>query len=296
MRDPVFRARRGSQVTVSDKRYRELVASTAAEELRHYSYKPTIQDNAVRERLVAARQNFRLVLVLGAGVSLPSGLDTWQTLINNAASSMYADSATPDAPSILFASSRSPIIQARFYELSAATKTAFRLYLYEALYKNYKPSVENLVLEVISKMILGLDGGSIIPEIITYNFDNLLKLTLHKLIVEQHLPKRVIPIYSEDSYRKGAQPGCIRVYHPHGYLPYRGKFTSVSQVPIVFSETDYHRDFLVYSFWANQSQLSMFARNSCLFIGLSFECTNMRRLLDYVKFRSSLRHSHGAFM
>lgn len=276
--------------------YRDFVAVAAKEGLEKYEYTPKIRDTRIRDRLAIARRDNQLVLVLGAGVSLPSGLDSWQSLVRNAAAEMFAGTGLVDIVPVLNGSRRSSTVQIRFCEASAQLKTAFRLFLVEALYRNYDPTRSNESLDALCSVILGLDGGPPIDKIITYNFDNLLERALQVEIDRSGLDLTVTPIYSLELYRKSPKPRRIRVLHPHGYLPFGEDFGSFAELPIVFSETDYHRNFLDYSYWANTTQLNAFARSTCLFVGLSFECANMRRLLDYVRMQGACLHKHAAVM
>jgi NAD-dependent SIR2 family protein deacetylase len=279
-----------------DELYRDLVALTAKDGLQSYKYRPKFCDDSIRNDLTTARQAGRLVLVLGAGVSLPSGLDSWQALVENAAKKLFANTAIPDMPTILKASGKSSMAQIRFCESSAELKTGFRVFLVEALYEKYEPTAVNLTLEALCNLILGLDGRERIADIITYNFDNLLERALEKKVRKLGLDLSIVPIVSDETYKRAKQSNSIRIFHPHGYLPYGVEFGAVAKLPIVFSETDYHKNFQDTSYWANTVQLDMFERNTCLFVGLSFACANMRRLLDFVQLKGPPAFEHAALI
>jgi hypothetical protein len=276
--------------------YKDIVALAAKEGLESYNYDPRIGDDQLRDRLLLARQNHRLTLVIGAGVSVASGLDSWQMLVQNAARAMFANTAFDALVPVLNASQRSSIIQIRFCESSAKLKTAFRVFLVEALYQNYDPNKKNPSMDALCSLILGLDGRSPVRNIITYNFDNLLEIALRRAIAESDIDLEISSIYSLEQYRSEVRPKVIRILHPHGFLPHGEEFGALAELPIVFSETDYHRHFLDYSYWANTAQLNAFARYTCLFVGLSFDCANMRRLLDFVRLQGPTVRKHAAIV
>jgi hypothetical protein len=113
---------------MSDGGFHELAVAAAKEGLEKYHYEPRICDDKIRERLSHARRDHRLVLVLGAGISLSSGLDNWRSLVQKAASAMFSDTGLVDILPILNAGRRSSIIQIRFCESRAGLKTAFRVF------------------------------------------------------------------------------------------------------------------------------------------------------------------------
>lgn len=286
---PIFMAKKQSNL------YSEVAELTTAEAVQGARYRFSLEDSTILKQLALARQKGKLVLVLGAGISLPSGIEGWQALIRNAAGAMFASTPRREIVPILCDGSVSPTVQTRFCESSAKTKAGFRVHLVKALYQNYRRTTPNKTIDALVTLILGLDGFRPITDIITYNFDNLLETALKKEIRRRAVGMRVHIVHSDSTYRSSIDDHVVRVFHPHGYLPL-GQNAVLYEEPIVFSETDYHQHFMRYDYWANAVQVDLFSRRMCLFVGLSFQCPNMRRLLDYVRGRGHLRAEHAAVM
>jgi NAD-dependent SIR2 family protein deacetylase len=281
---------------MKDELYRDIVAVTAKDGLDKYKFVPTLTDEGIRKRLSEARRNGHLTLVLGAGISLPSGLDSWEVLVARAATKLFAGTSISKMPDILKASNKSSIAKIRFCESTTELKTGFRVFLTEALYENYESKKTNTNINSLCNLILGLDGKPQVREVVTYNFDNLLELALQKEKKKASLDLNIVSVISAETYQRTNDPNSIRIYHPHGFLPHGRSFRSTSKLPIVFSETDYHKHFQDVSYWANSFQLDRFSQSTCLFVGISFECPNMRRLLDYVQLQGGGAHAHAALM
>ena len=85
------------------------------------------------------------------------------------------------------------------------------------------------------------------------------------------------------------------IFHPHGYLPRRGRSYARRSRDIVLSEDDYHSLYSSPYSWANIVQLFLLLGHVALFVGCSLTDPNLRRLLDLVvKVRPS--HTHYAFL
>jgi hypothetical protein len=113
--------------------------------------------------------------------------------------------------------------------------------------------------------------------IINYNYDDLLDERLREDKVrcvtvrsgQDRLPSRAVPSY-----------------HVHGVLPFRDvarmrrlrKATNIGN--FVFSEDEYHQEYSEPYRWSNMTQMSFLGRHVGLFVGLSLEDPNIRRLID----------------
>lgn len=262
-----------------DSSERELIEITAARAMAdHRAYTPKIKDPALCERLAAARSAGTLTLVLGAGISYPSGAPGWEDLIAHAGARAFP----ADIIAAVEASRLSSVARVRFFE-SQIGKMVFRGHLKDALYAKVTKHAANL--GAIAAFIIGEGERPRVGNVITYNFDDLLEQA-----IARHGSARHRAVSSAADYNTPVSDDTVRVYHPHGYLPQDGDFERVADSPIVFSENDYHRHFVDHAYWANTVQMAAFGSSHCLFIGLSFSDGNLRRLLDYSKGRGPRRH------
>jgi SIR2-like domain len=119
-----------------------------------------------------------------------------------------------------------------------------------------------------------------VQAIVNYNYDDTLDTELRGNSV------RCITVRSgKDKVPQGALP-C---YHVHGVLPI-ADYRRTKMYPItkkknnygnfVFSEDEYHAEYSDPYRWSNMTQISMLGRYTGLFVGLSLEDPNIRRLID----------------
>ena len=128
---------------------------------------------------------------------------------------------------------------------------------------------KNRTLDAVAKLCESKRGG--IRSVITYNYDNLLEISLGKHPYQT--------VYSATSLENDKLP----VYHVHGYVPFDKNTPGSTFDDIVFTEDQYHlvaRD--PYN-WSNLVQLQSMTNSVGLMIGLSLSDRNMRRLLDAVR-------------
>jgi SIR2-like domain len=269
---------------VSDRFVREQIEVLGSSGLSPYDFHPVIGSSATCAELASARRSHSLTLVLGAGISYPSALPTWNALIQEAGKAALQDSAAPSLVDLILTSYLSPIAQVRMFETILGMKSAFRSHLVRALYAHYvhrrRPKAN---LMCIADFIIGNGNRPSVDSVISYNFDNLLELTLELGISQKTKHFRVVPIASEETYRASIEDRTIRVFHPHGFIPYDASLNDLISMPLVFSEEDYHKHFLNQVFWANVMQASCLTSGRCLFIGSSFTDPNLRRLLDMTR-------------
>jgi len=114
-----------------------------------------------------------------------------------------------------------------------------------------------------------------VQAIVNYNFDDLLDEKLR----EQHVKCRTVV-----SGRDSIPPGTLPCYHVHGVIPSRDFFRKRTGVKtkgnFVFSEDEYHAEYSDPYKWSNMTQMSLLGRYTGLFVGLSLEDPNIRRLID----------------
>ncbi len=105
--------------------------------------------------------------------------------------------------------------------------------------------------------------------IITYNYDDLLEefnFNNYNVITSGNM---------------GKSPDETNVYHIHGFIPNLKNGRPI-QTDIIFSDDDYYRLLCEQYHWANIVQISHFRKYTCLFLGVSLQDPNIRRLLKYI--------------
>jgi hypothetical protein len=115
-----------------------------------------------------------------------------------------------------------------------------------------------------------------IQAIINYNFDDL---------VETILQKEKIKCLTIKSPHDAIPSGTLPSFHVHGILPHsiflkRGQYKKKDLGNFVFSEDEYHEEYSNPYRWSNMTQMNWMSRHTGLFIGLSMEDPNLRRLID----------------
>ena len=264
---------------------------SSLEEIIDYYTKPTSKKSSLQhlKALQSAFNNDRLVLFLGAGVSLGSGMPSWNVLLNNIVlrlikehSNIVLSAEHIDDIISYFKSEapNSPIITARIIRDSLEDK--FPDYVRSALYDNYSSDHSSPLIKEIGKLCVPRRTNRGLHAVVNYNFDECL---------EQELERRTIPylaVISEDDIQS---PNELPIYHPHGYLPYKKSISDKHRKSLVLSEGDYHDLYIDPFSWANMTQLNFLKNNVCLFVGLSMVDPNLRRLLEISqKKRPGLRH------
>ena len=118
-----------------------------------------------------------------------------------------------------------------------------------------------------------------VQAIINYNYDD---------IVDETLRVEHVQCTTVRSGKDKVETAMLPCYHVHGVLPVyktsRSPFSEASAHMnagnFVFSEDEYHVEYMDPYRWSNMTQMSNLGRHSGLFIGLSMEDPNIRRLLD----------------
>lgn len=116
--------------------------------------------------------------------------------------------------------------------------------------------------------------------VITYNYDTNLEYLLKKRDL------RYTTIYDDNSFV--TKDSITDIYHVHGLLPYdkydQPKYTD----SLIFNESEYYYLYNNPYSWNIAKQLHDFKFNTCIFIGISLNDPDMKRLLElasnYMKF------------
>lgn len=214
----------------------------------------------------------QLALFVGAGVSMSCGLPGWTELVSRVLTTTWKDQ--PDLAALLIKDKN--ILAARYARQKAGTK--FNRIVHEALYQN---DVE------LSGCVWAI-ARSGVRQICTFNFDDLLA---EALLTEG----RECVIATPDEPFQTTFEGSTTVYHPHGILPRFYRDSELDAAKIVFSEDDYHNLYSDPYSWANIAQLSLLTSKSALFIGLSMQDPNLRRLVDIARARGFTNQHFAVF-
>jgi len=113
--------------------------------------------------------------------------------------------------------------------------------------------------------------------IVNYNFDDLL---------DEKLRRDKVKCVTVKSGHDKIPVGYLPCYHVHGVLSSksffdrRGYQQQGSTGNFVFSEDEYHEEYSDPYKWSNMTQMSLLGKYTGLFIGLSMEDPNIRRLID----------------
>jgi len=142
-------------------------------------------------------------------------------------------------------------------------------------FSHYSSALINAIADISSQR----EEFAGVKAIINYNFDDLVE----KVMRERGT--RCTTISAPSRIRENG----LQCYHVHGVLPFTPFAKSVvrgrkrwrrSPGDFVFSEEEYHRQYAEPFRWSNLIQTSTLGAYDGLFIGLSLEDPNIRRLLD----------------
>jgi NAD-dependent SIR2 family protein deacetylase len=215
----------------------------------------------------------RLSLVCGAGISKSSDIPEWDTLfveiLKDAQLKLVGgDSNQFDSMKLLEKLPKSNLIIARM--LKGILQDDFSEKIREKLYAKRKDSEKiSDIMKAIVKIAKPKRTGKRLDSIITLNFDD---------IIEQSLKSAGVDFCSIWKEGQICEVESLPIYHVHGFLPMCEK---LDEPNLVFGEDSYHTQYVDPFVWSNLIQLISFSSNVCLFIGLSLNDPNIRRLLDY---------------
>jgi hypothetical protein len=231
--------------------------------------------------LTRAWKQKRLVLFLGAGVSISYRLPTWKQLVldllfEQAASTRRLGAIWPHYRHALAAwitdyFDYNPLVLARMVErdLHRRQKRDFLEVLRKHLYKDERipKRARRTTLKAVADLIERSDATQGVAAVVTFNFDDLL---------ERELRKSGVDVYSVIDGSRRHDHG-IRVVHAHGFVPKRGR---IDRKNMIFTENDYHRLTESVFHWALSEIVGFLRNETVLFVGLSMSDPSLRRLLD----------------
>jgi hypothetical protein len=239
-------------------------------------------------------QNSRLTLVLGAGVGFGFGLPNWKKLIDR-----LARDPTVNQSSILStdrwqkweAGTKTEVLYREFQRRkmrSAAFKEVpkehrerhIRGQWHEAIRRSLYKTIRNEGTEddpALRHPYMGAYLDIILqsPFTINYNFDSCVELMLDTLVKEHHARDKSYETAFDAAFPFRHNTGVI--FHPNGYLPYNVADTLSEEV--IFSDEGFGKQLLETEAGKYSTLIHFLSKNTCLFVGLSFNDETLRHLL-----------------
>lgn len=142
---------------------------------------------------------------------------------------------------------------------------------------DYKPYVLNI--SPLYQELIELVKKYNINNIINYNYDD----TFFHCLKQSGLKYR-------NCYGSNKTKGNKYIFYLHGYIPMKGGVIT----EIVLSEDDYQNQIYKQNLWSNNIQTTLFSSNTNIFIGLSLNDSNIRRLLNMCS--NANYYTHYAFL
>lgn len=241
------------------------------------------------EGLQRAWREKDLVLFLGAGVSKPYGIPTWNDLVLEILFQQTDVARRLEKIDLPFRRALAawlvdyyeydPIILARVVKNEIRRRASRRraqeidphaLFLEkvrEHLYPKNPPAPhEPTTLTAVADLIKKSGENTGVAAVVSFNYDDLLERKLAGSLEFR-------PVWSDRRSRDKGLP----ILHPHGFLPQEG---DPADCRIVFTEDDYHGLTTSVFHWALTAIVNYLRHHTVLFIGLSMLDPNLRRLLD----------------
>lgn len=244
--------------------------------------------------LSKAYKDQKVVLFLGAGVSIDAGIPLWDELVNRLLLRMinlkleeenkneenerlqkklFSQEDIKKITKLFQSQEDTPLMQMRYIK-AALEEDKYYDIVHDELYREIT-NVNTELLDAIAKISAPRILHKGLESIVTYNFDDLLEKNLDQKGIEYNVIQKdhKMPVNNK-----------LNIYHVHGYLP-QDENMKDERAELIFSEEDYHRVYGDSYCWSNMAQVKAFQDNVCLFVGCSLTDPNLRRLLD-----SAMRH------
>lgn len=157
-------------------------------------------------------------------------------------------------------------------------------YIQQSCIRGLKYSIES---DEMKKSALGavarfLKSGkdSLIHDVITYNFDNLLEEYLRKNCA--CTGESIHSVIKTDPLPQFGDKNAWNIYHVHGRIPVFECESEKMSAEVILTESDYYKEERINYSWSNTIQSYIFGRANMIFIGFSGTDYNFRRLLKYI--------------
>jgi len=255
------------------------------------------------ERLHQMYQTEGLVLALGAGVSVNAGLPSWLELLRRIAVGCIGPNGRQVVDDLRNAGFGFPAI-AGMLRTQCPPSVDFVGLVREQLYSDFPHDLHtasrrdwgrlveyvqttNTTLRAVCALCATTtscpgqyDRNPRIHAIVNFNLDAVFRAYMHARYPHGKHPL----VRTVERPNKSRDPEKISVYHMHGYLRFdskAGRRDSEASDRLVLSEHEYFDVFNSPTSLFNYTFLHMLREHSCLFVGLSMQDDNIRRLLHY---------------
>jgi hypothetical protein len=262
-----------------------------------------VSNNQSWSQLEETYQKKGLVLALGAGVSVGCGLPNWEGLLKRLMERCFGEEGLSLYQQLKDSDYTLPAIAGVIENACLEQGIEHSELVRQELYKDFPffpDGVDkgnrgqfiryirgcNPTLRAVASWCAQRDEGKrtyspnpLIHAVVSFNVDAVLQAYAYA-----RYQKRLLRTVERPSAR--ATPGRINVYHMHGYLrfdKYSGDRTKEAPDVLVFTEQEYFDFFNQPNSLFNYTFLYLLREYSCLFIGLSMNDDNIRRLLHYSK-------------
>lgn len=141
--------------------------------------------------------------------------------------------------------------------------------------------------------LLKSDTDSIIHDVITYNYDNLLEEYLRVNCgcdvdkVHSVIKTDILPQFGDQE--------AWNIYHVHGRIPVFNCEKETMSKEVILTESDYYKEERINYSWTNTIQSYVLGRANVIFIGFSGTDYNFRRLLKYIRRDRNNAHKRYIF-
>ena len=286
-----------------------LLTNLAEFRLRSVVERPSTDWKKEREKrmnnLAECLNQGSISLVLGAGVSIDSGLPDLTRLLDSlfvrlltkgltAKSDIRNEEIEGIVKRLNDVDDHSALMTTRYLRsglndsVSNEGVESFCTTLGAELYRRSKRRTKtDTWIQALAEMTLPRRTGTKIKAVVTYNFDDLLE---KELINRGGMFRSV--------FREGDIPTSdeLPIYHVHGFIPEDPEsYDHLDESHLVFSEEGYHEIYVDSYHWSNLVQLNLFRESTCLFVGMPLTDPNLRRLLE-ISARRTSDQKHFALM
>ena len=258
------------------KKYDDLIHTiqiNAGQRFFNSSFREKCKFEAIRQ-LHQAYENKNLTLFCGAGISVGSGIPSWNHLLIRCF--LKSSNLTSSYTNVLYDMLSKDLylnqaILARMVKTS--NEKNFCKLVQQALYEDIETDETTTINAIMDLCEPSENGG--IKSIVTYNFDDLLECNFEKRNIKYQNRINQYPIAKDH----------LAIDHVHGFLP--RILDEKMSYHVVFSDDEYHEQYS--NPYANETliQLTSLNESTCLYVGISFTDPNMRRLADV-----SIKHMH----
>ncbi|MBK9256059.1 MAG: SIR2 family protein [Saprospiraceae bacterium] len=245
----------------------------------HLNIKRDIND--AKNKLKELKSKEKISLFLGAGISIPYNIPSWNNLLNSVLIKEENLGKNIETSLFNYIKGFNPLISARYLRIK--NKISFENGIRNNLYKDLDYALTSPLVNSIIKLA---KLPNTVSNIITYNYDDILETSFNKALINFN------SIYGPKFEKIDNEN--INIFHVHGFLPRKGKLNKKANF-ITLSEDDYHNQYLNLYSWQNLIQIENFQNKHCLFIGTSLSDPNVRRLLDIANSNCHNNKNHYLF-